>query len=335
MDFEQFGQFTVKSLHDGRKEITDGIGRKLLLVPRGNKPLKGDEEARTVRVPVEKVVVYSAYNAALIKELGRVNSIAGVISPEERWYIPEIREGIRDGKISYIGEYKSIDYEKLKALKPNVVFTWDEGIIPKLEELSIPCVLTSTRIAKDLASHINFIQFLSAFYGEEEMAKSFVDAQFKEIDEISAGWKEAKSKPKVVWGDIYERKVLVEPGNSWAGQMVEKAGGDYLFHDLEGASCMQVTLEKFFSRTKGADILVTYRGPESGITSKERLRQSSRLLQAVEINPMNEGSIYFTGCRLYQTADVAGIIGELASLLHPGLFPEQKTPEYFFKLQDK
>ena len=86
---------------------------------------------------------------------------------------------------------------------------------------------------------------------------------------------------------------------------------------------------------KGADILVTYRGPESGITSKERLRQSSRLLQAVEINPMNEGSIYFTGCRLYQTADVAGIIGELASLLHPGLFPEPKTPEYFFKLQDK
>lgn len=250
MDFEQFGQFTVKSLHDGRKEITDGIGRKLLLVPRGNKPLKGDEEARTVRVPVEKVVVYSAYNAALIKELGRVNSIAGVISPEERWYIPEIREGIRDGKISYIGEYKSIDYEKLKALKPNVVFTWDEGIIPKLEELSIPCVLTSTRIAKDLASHINFIQFLSAFYGEEEMAKSFVDAQFKEIDEISAGWKEAKSKPKVVWGDIYERKVLVEPGNSWAGQMVERRAATICSMTLKAQAVCRLPWRNFFQEQR-------------------------------------------------------------------------------------
>jgi len=331
-DFEHYGEFTVKSLENGDREITDGIGRKLWLVPRGNEALKTVEKGRTVRIPVQKVVVYSAFNAALIKELGQVNSIAGVIAAEDRWHISEIRDGITNGNISYLGEYKSIDYERLKAIQPDVVFTWDDGVIPKLEELSIPCVMSATKIAKDLTAHINFIRFIAAFYCEEDRATSFVEAQFRKIDEIFARLKDVKTRPKVVWGDIYERKVLVEPGNSWAGQMAEKAGGDYLFRDLEGASCMQVTLEKFFSRTKGADILITYRGPESGIASKENLRQSSRLLQAVEINPMNEGKIYFTGNRLYQTADVAEIIEELASILHPTLFPKQRDSDYFYEL---
>ncbi len=335
VNFEQFGGFSIRYLDNGCKEVTDGVGRKLLLVPSGCRAVKGNKRAGIVRIPVKRVVVYSTYNAALIKALGHVNSIVGVVIKKDDWYIPEIRNGIANGRIVYLGEYTSIDYERLRRLKPDVVFTWDEGIVPKLDELSIPSVVTTTKIAKDLNAHINFIRFISGFYGEEQRAKGFAESQFERIKKISARLRQAKKAPKVIWGDIYARKVQVEPGNSWAGQMVEKAGGDYLFRDLEGASCMQVTLEKFFSRAKDADILITYRGPESGISSKERLRQSSRLLQMVDIRPMNEGRIYFTGWKLYQSADTAGIIAELAAILHPRLFPEIKKPGYFFELPNK
>lgn len=335
VNFEQFGEFSIRYLNNGCKEVTDGIGRKLLLARRGCDGRKEYTKASIVRIPVKRVVVYSTYNAALIKALGRVNTIVGVITKKENWHIPEIRNGIDHERIVYLGQYTSIDYEKLKALKPDVVFTWDEGIVPKLNELSIPSVVTTTRIAKDLSTHINFIRFISAFYGEEQKAKAFAESQFARIKKISARLKQVKKMPTVIWGDIYARKVQVEPGNSWAGQMVKEADGDYLFDDLEGSTCMRVTLEKFFSRAKNADILITYRGPESGISSKERLRQSSRLLQTVDIKPMNKGRIYFTGWRLYQSADTAGIIAELAAILHPGLFPEIKKPGYFFELPNK
>lgn len=98
---------------------------------------------------------------------------------------------------------------------------------------------------------------------------------------------------------------------------------------------MEITLEKFFSRTKEADILITYRGPESGITSKEKMRRSSRLLQTIDIKPMREGRIFFTGRRLYQTADTAGIMEELTSILYPGIFPDHKEQKYFFELPEK
>jgi iron complex transport system substrate-binding protein len=43
-----------------------------------------------------------------------------------------------------------------------------------------------------------------------------------------------KKKPKVIWGDVFSKRVLVEPGNSWAAQIVQAAGGDYLFADVAG-----------------------------------------------------------------------------------------------------
>ncbi|NIA05847.1 MAG: ABC transporter substrate-binding protein [Proteobacteria bacterium] len=236
VDFEQFGGFSVKYLDNGCKEVTDGIGRKLLLAPWGYKVREKYAKADIIRIPVKKVVVYSTYNAALIKVLGHVNSIDGVVTKKQDWYIPEIRKGIDQGRIVYLGQSTSIDYERLRSLKPDVVFTWDEGIVPKLEELSIPCVVTTTRIARDLSAHINFIRFIAAFYGDEHQAKVFAGSQFEKIKKISARLSRARKKPTVIWGDIYARKVQVEPGNSWAGQMVGDAGGDYLFRNLEGST---------------------------------------------------------------------------------------------------
>ncbi len=236
VDFEQFGGFSVKYLDNGCKEVTDGIGRKLLLAPWGYKVRGQYAKANIIRIPVKRVVVYSTYNAALIKVLGHVDSIDGVVTKKKDWYIPEIGDGIDQGRIVYLGQSTSIDYERLRRLKPDVVFTWDEGIVPKLEELSIPCVVTTTRIAKDLSAHINFIRFISAFYGDEQQAKVFAASQFEKIKKISARLRHAKKKPTVIWGDIYARKVQVEPGNSWAGQMVGDAGGDYLFRNLEGST---------------------------------------------------------------------------------------------------
>ena len=324
------GPFSIR-YEKGYKEITDGIGRRFVLVSKNIKNISY-EKSRVIKIPIKKAIVYSGYTAALIKELGYVDSIVGVVVKKKYWHIPEIKKGLEKGKIVYIGEYNAVDYEKLSTLKPDVVFSWDEGLIPKLEELGIPCVITSTKIAPNLSEHIRLILFLSAFYNEEEKAKRFINEQFRRIEEISSKLKDVTYKPKVIWGDIYPKKVLVEPGNSWAAEAVRRAGGRYLFDDVQGASCMQITVEKFFSRAKDADILITYRGPEEGITSKEAFKKASELLKTIEIKPMNEGRIYFTGWRLWETADTAGIIYELASIFHPKLFPLKKH-NYFFEIK--
>lgn len=333
--FEQFGgNLSVRYLENGYKEITDAIGRKFLLVPEGKKPIGSYKKSHIVEIPVKSVVVYTWYHIALIKALGHIDTVRGIVYKPKKYFIPELKKGLESGKVVWLGNYTSVDFEKLKKLNPDVVFTWDEAIIPILDSLGIPCIVTIPKIAPDLNARIKFVKFLAAFYNEEEKANLLVKEQFKRIAQIEKITKHKRPKPKVVWGDVYEKKVLVEPGNSWAAQVVEKAGGRYLFSDLQGASCMQITLEKFFFRTKYADILITYRGPETGITSKEKLKASSTLLQKVEIKPLVSGKVLCAKESLYQTHDTAAIIEELASIFFPKLFPN-KERRFFFELPEK
>jgi iron complex transport system substrate-binding protein len=44
-----------------------------------------------------------------------------------------------------------------------------------------------------------------------------------------------KIKPNVIWGDIYEKRVLVEPINSSPAEIILLAGGEYAFDDVVGA----------------------------------------------------------------------------------------------------
>ncbi len=326
---EQIGVFSV-IYKDGYKEITDGIGRKIILVKKGGPIPEGYKKYQIVRIPVRKVIAYSLYTVSLIKELGHIDTVRGVVFEKNAWKIPEIRNGIEKGRVFFIGESFHVDFEKIKEIDPDIVFSWDPSVVPKLEELGIPCVITSSKIAPSLKDHVRFILYLSVFYNEEEKAKSFIEKEFKKIKEIKSKAKRAIHKPKVIWGDIYPKKILVEPGNSWSAQAVKIAGGKYLFDDIQGASCMQITIEKFFSRAKYADILITYRGPEMGITSKKLLRNINPLIKKIKIKPLYKGEIYSTRWKLWQTADTADIIYELASIFHPKLFPRKRLI-YFYR----
>ena len=235
--FTNFGKFTVKKLANDCKEIRDGIGRRLVLVPRGKKPPAGYAEHQIIFVPVQRVVAYSNYHISMLKALGVMKDVlVGVTKEKEYWHIPEIREGMNNGSITYLGEPDGIDYERLKAIQPEMVLTWDHRLISMTEDLGIPCIITSTGVAMDLDMRIHFAQFLGLFFNKEREARQFVSRVYRSIDSIKKKTMSVEDRPRVIWGDIYEKRVLVEPGNSWPAEIVRLAGGEYLFDDIFGAA---------------------------------------------------------------------------------------------------
>jgi len=235
--FQNIGEFTVKSLPDHCKEVTDGMGRRLILVPRGQKPPEGYEKHQIIEVPVQRGVAYSTTDVAILKALGIVAEVlVGVTRDKEEWTVPEVIQGMENGKITYLGQPDAIDLERLKAIRPELVLTWDQAIIPMLRELDIPCVITSTGMAKDLDTRVRFVQFLAPFFNREPEAKLFVARVSRAVERLEKISASAQNHPKVIWGDIFEKRVRVEPGNSWAAEMVRLAGGEYLFEDIFGAS---------------------------------------------------------------------------------------------------
>ena len=235
--FRNIGEFSVKTLPDNCKEIRDGAGRTLVLVPRGQKPPDGYERHQIIEIPVRRVVAYSGYNVALLKALGILDKVlVGVTKEKEYWTIEEVKKGMENGRITYIGESSAVDFERLKAIEPDLVLTWDPSVISGIMELDIPGVITTTAEAMNLDTRMRFAQFLALFFNREKEANEYVARVSSAIMRIHGLNLSPGVRPKVIWGDIYEKRVMVEPGNSWVAEMVNLARGDYLFSDIAGGS---------------------------------------------------------------------------------------------------
>ncbi|MGD8561525.1 MAG: ABC transporter substrate-binding protein [Desulfarculaceae bacterium] len=328
--FDSFGPFSVQSLSGGRYKVTDAIGRTLHLIPKGQKPPPGIPKERVVTIPVRKVAMSGGRDVSLLISLGAEDKVVAVTGRPDYWVLPFIKEGLARGSIVTLGSSLSIDYEKLAAVKPEVFFTWDESLIPMASELGVSVCLTYGDLARNLDTQIKFARFLAPFFGAWEKADEYIARIQGAISRVQMRTVGLKQKPKVVWGDIYEKRVLVEPGHSWAAEVIKLAGGDYLYNDVRGTSCLEISLERFFSSGKMADVMITYRDPGQGITSKAQLAKVNP--EMALIKPVQKGEIYFPLKKYNQSGHkLDEIIEEVAAILHPELYQGYKL-KYFVKL---
>lgn len=329
--FINIGEFGVNRVDDHMIKIRDGAGRNLVLIPRGDPKPEGYEPYQVIEIPVRSVVAYGWFDVSILKVLGVIEeTLVGVVHPEEEWIVPEVKAGMKSGKIAYLGESSAIDFEKLRAQNPELVLTWDHSIIPMLNEFNIPSAITTTPVAMCLDARMKFVQFLAPFFQKEKEAEQFFARVKGALDKIRQKTSAAKEKPKVMWGDIYEKRVLVEPGNAWVGELIGLSQSEYAFEDVWGTSCIEISIERFLKSGEDSDVLFTYRTPKYGATSKDALSEMNPLLG--RIKPLTAGKVYSPLPHYVQSGDkLDEILEEISAVLHPDLYPDYK-PKYFMEL---
>ena len=333
MTFMSIGSFSVTHLPDGTTRVRDGAGRDLILVPRQMEIPQGVDPAQVVRTPVRRVVAYGYFDIAILNALGVLEeTLVGVTAPEEKWVIPEVKQGMADGKIAFLGDYSALDFEKLHQVQPDLVLTWDMSIIPILDEMKVPCAITTTPVAMCLAARMKFVRFIAPFFDREARAKAFFTRVSNALEQIKLDTVKTGVRPKVMWGDIYEKRVLVEPGNAWVGELVELALSDYQFEDVFGTSCIEISLERFLHSGQDADIFFTYRTPDNGATSKEALARANPLVAGIK--PFKDGRVYSPLPHYNQSGDkLDQILTDIAAILHPESYPGYQI-QFFRELPD-
>jgi ABC-type Fe3+-hydroxamate transport system, periplasmic component len=329
--FINMGDFAVNRKAE-YTEMRDGAGRTLAMIPRGGTRPEGYSPTRVIETPVRRVVVFGTFDVAILHALGVDQAIVGVVAPEEKWHVDYMKQGFAEGRIQHVGAPNALDYERVKLLKPDMVMTWDPSIVPMMDELGIPVVVTHTPLATCLATHIRFVEFIAPFFNKENEGKAFyakVNAALESIRERTRGY----PQPKAMWGDVYEKRVLVEPGNAWVAELVGLAQSDYLFDDVYGTSCIEISLERFIYSGNDADIYFTYRSTKDGITSKASLVRVNPILSGIK--PMGpEGRAYVPLPHYSQSADrMDEILVEIAAILHPEAYPGHQL-QFFFQLPD-
>ena len=179
---------------------------------------------------------------------------------------------------------------------------------------------------------MRFVRFLAPFFNREKEADQFFDKVNEALWDIRDRTKDAGPPPKVMWGDIYEKRVLVEPGNAWVGELIGLAQSDYLFDDVYGTSCIEIAVERFLYSGKDADIYFTYRTKKDGITSKAALARLNPLL--ADIRPIKEGKVFVPMPHYSQSGyRLDEILTEIASILHPEVYPNYER-KFFEELPE-
>ena len=332
--FLTIGQFSIETLEGGVKLLRDGVGRRFLLVPRGKPIPENPSGIPIIRTPVERVVAYRYFDVCTLKALGVLDTLVGVTIPSDQWHTQEMRRRLKKGLTKYVGRSGAVDYELIKRLHPQLVLTWDVSSISMFDSLGIPAVVTTTPVAMCLSARMRFVEFMAPFFNKEDEAALFFQRVKKALQDIRSRTALAGFKPKVMWGDIYEKRVLVEPGNSWIGQLVALVNSDYLFEDVYGASCIEINLERFLYSGKDADIYFTYRTPESGASSKEAIKALNPLIS--KIKPLGpDGQVYAPLADFNERQDrLDEIFREIAAILHPDLYPGHSL-KFFRRLPER
>ncbi len=332
--FLQIGEFAINRLHEGLTEVRDGAGRTLALIPRDATLPDGYEAHMVVRTPVQRVVAYGGFDVAALRVLGVLDdTLVGVTRPRKKWYVDDVRRGFDEGRIAYVGDATAINFELVRQQQPELVLTWDPSIIPMLSELGIPCIITSTPVAMCLNARMSYVQFLAPFFHKENKADAFFERVSNALKDIRARTAGKWDGAKVMWGDMYEKRVLVEPGNAWVGELVGLVESDYLFEDVYGTSCIEISMERFLYSGHEANIYFTYRTPKTGATSKAALKKLHPLL--ADIKPLGpEGKVYAPLAHYSQSGDkLDEIFTEIAAIIHPTLYPGYQL-RYFQELPD-
>ena len=325
--------FKVEYLPDGCKKVTDAEGQEFILIPRG-KRVSGYEEYMRMEIPVRRVVALSTTEVCLLRPLEVLDSIIGVTTKKERWYIKEIKEGMEEGRIELVGGgMGEPDYERILALKPDVVFMYTGypaavKSFEKLKEMGIPVAVDNEWLENDPLGRLEWMKFLAAFYDKDAQAEEFFEKVEQRAREIAFEVSMEK-RPNVLWGLTYKGKCYVPAGDSYVAKMISLAGGNYLFSDLEGTGSANVTLEEFYARGKNADIFIYSSRPPYVKSIKDIVERGPAL---ADIKPVKEGKVWCFQPWYWQSIDKTdGIIEDLAAIFHPELYPEHELG-YFMKL---
>lgn len=295
------------------------------------------DPSRKIYVPVRSIICMSTTHLAMIKALGRESTIVGV-SGSGYVYDTYISDRINDGLINDIGYDSGINSELIIKSSPDLVMIYGIGsesaaYTAKINELGTKVIYNADYLETDPLGKAEWIKVFGALFCEEEMADSLfseIKADYNRLKEyISAN---SASKPSVMLGLPFRDTWYISPGNSYISRLVRDAGGTYLWENTESSVSMPYGLENVYIQSLNADFWLN---PGSVLSKDEIISLDPRL---GSVPPFINGMIFNNNKRLnkqggndYWESGALNphlILKDIASILHPGLFPDHELVYY-------
>ncbi len=250
------GGFTL--LEVSRAYPDPHIPFRYLIVEGDISPPEGINPDGIIRLPVSKVVLTSTPHIPHLDLLGCTWLLAGFPNLD-LISTPSIRNLIKEDKVLELGKGASPNAELLLELEPDWVMFSSLGEDPKLLDLcrsaGIPTVLSGEYLEKHPLGRAEWIKFTGALTGNLGAADSifsFIKEEYMKAAEAVAE-NPPSHRPSVISGVMYQDIWYAPGGSSWAAELIEKAGGEYVFQDLPQTGSAELSYEFVLDRAMEAD----------------------------------------------------------------------------------
>ena len=318
--------FKVKNAWPGAEELlylkTDNIGA-----------VKGFQTVFSKSL--EKVVVTSTTHLPFLEMLNVEDKLVGFPGTH---YISstKFRKLVEEGKVTELGSDMDLNIEKIVSLDPDLVIAFSSSPVhkelDKLRELGVPVVLNADYMETTALGRAEWIKFFGALFDEEELAVSKFKVISNRYDSLVELTKSLKSYPTVLSGILYADQWYMPGGNNWGADMIEKAGGDYLWKDNQEKGWLSLSYESVLTKAIDAEYwigvgtvrtLSELRGLDGRYSNFDAFRDGKVFNYNKKTNPGGGMEFLELG---YARPDM--VLYDLQAILHPETFGDRET--YFY-----
>ncbi|WP_225586909.1 ABC transporter substrate-binding protein [Algoriphagus sp. Y33] len=318
---------------------TDRVFTYLVLEENTEKP-EGDFDA-VIQLPVGKIILTSTTHIPHLDILNVTEKLIGfpnleLISSEKTW------EQIDAGRVEDLGAGPSANTEMVIDLDPDWIMISTQGddlkYLDLLEQAKIPAVINGEYVEQHPLGRAEWIKFTGVLLGKyEEAVVAFdkVEKDYLEAEKLSDLIIDSL-RPSVLSGVLYE-DVWYAPGSeSWGANILENAGGNYIFSDQKGTGSAQLNYEFVLENALEADFWIgsadfpdlQAMGESEPRYKAFRAYQSGNVFSYTQKRGRAGGLEYFE--LGYMRPDL--ILKDLIKILHPELLSDYQL--YFYKQLD-
>ncbi len=315
LTLEYARQYTVDYYQGGYALVTIGEDSQYLVIPEGKDVPEGvSGDTVLLRQPMENLYLVSTSVMDFFCKLDALDAIALSGTDAGGWYIPQAREAIERGKITYAGKYSAPDYERILASDcglavENTMIYHTPEVKEELERLGVPVLVERSSYESDPLGRMEWIKLYGLLLGKEQEAGALFAEAEAQLQPILS---QSPTGTSAAFFSITSNGLAtVRKSGDYVAKMIEMAGGTYVFGDLEdngnNLSTMNLPLENFYAGAKGADVLIYNSTIEGTVETIDQLLEKCPILE--DFQAVQTGRVYCTSQSLFQqTMELGGLI---------------------------
>ncbi len=326
--FNDFQRVTIYSVFAPEGEYQ----QRLYLVK--DSEVETPKDGLKIVVPIKSLATASVTYNGFLELLDVFGTVKGVTQPEIS-YSEKVREGRSKGEIIDIGDAFAPSVEQLLVLRPEVFmlpsFNKQEALITRLEQAGIRFVFNNEWQESTPLGRTEWVKLIAALYDQLPKADSI-------FSEIESRYNDAKNltknldgkKPTILLNANFRGTWYMPAGNSYIANLVQDAGGDYLYQDrvIKDGTSLSMDFETVLKNFSTADVWLNV--PTLTLSELEAMESRHKLFR-----PMQTGEVYHfmkrylpSSANDYWEGAIAQpdvLLLDIIKALHPTLLPDYES----------